>query len=95
MLKVTQVDQNVGKKMPQFKSNELQSQMQLRDVSGEDLRDPRDVSEDASMPDVLLWILWIIQENLFCSWFTNGWFRNTGRGDLSSIKLQAWRPEGL
>ena len=33
MFKDTQVDQQVAKKMPQFESNKLHSQMQLRDVS--------------------------------------------------------------
>ena len=40
-----------------------------------------------------LWILWIIQKHLFCRGSTNGWFWNTG--GLSSIKLQAWWPEGI
>ena len=35
--------------MPPFESNELQSQMQLRDVSEKDLRDLRDVSQEKSL----------------------------------------------
>ena len=37
------------------------------------------LKRDSNM-SVFLWILWIIQEHLFCSGSTNGWFWNTSAG---------------
>ena len=46
-----------------------------------------------SNTDVFLWILWIIQEHLFCRGSTNGWFWNTSVGvSLNKVaSLTAWR----
>ena len=43
---------------------------------------------------VFLWILWIIQEHLFCRGSTNGWLWTPVRGSLFSkaASLTAWRP---
>ena len=42
---------------------------------------------------VFLWILWIIQEHLFCRWSTKDWFWNTSVGSLFNkvAILTAWR----
>ena len=45
---------------------------------------------------VFLWILWIIQEHLFCRASTSYWFWNNSRGSIYQVNkvasLRAWRP---
>ena len=43
---------------------------------------------------IFLWILWIIQEHLFCGGSTNSWFWNTSVGSLFNkvANLTSWTP---